>query len=608
MQKGKDKSLTATKSSKPVTSKESEMNTEKELVYAKDTKFLNSNDEDVKDNLIGKMLNARHVTSNTKGEFKDDACIFFLSMPETLQNSSRVIVQEIDADNEIDSLTKETNMSRNDNDLDIEDNCINNSKPIIANKAKDSCIFLFSLPESVENITKTKDSKSNIANEPDVNSKKTIMLRNFSQISNNGTDHKLMNIVPKIQKVNTHNDQSPQQLCKTCWIFNKPSCKSCIEEDECNAGIYKIDVINSSTNIKKTDIQDSCKNCWLFKNVSNCGHCNKPNSNNNYQDYSSNTKEKIISNIDCNVTDSKNYKDSDFAKDKFAVTVKGIANNKLEQDKTKDKKENMNEKSLKRANEPDMWNCQMCLTANKKNFDKCHCCDSKRFRGDPVKFKFANQRFEFFSHNAKIKSEITYNNTKKFEEHNTKLEVEENVEKHEIPEKVLQNAIVENPKTNPELLKNSDQDSDLVPMDIEIIRTPLDNGNSNEIECKNIEKFGNTILIADEKKSNEIFRFGTDTDENLKNVNEKTYDNDTQYEAMDTVEDTTIIDNSHNNIAANNKFNFTPYSLGDNHSFGMVVNNGNKLKPKYEFNIGNSFINNEKKIIKPKRKLSRASR
>lgn len=157
--------------------------------------------------------------------------------------------------------------------------------------------------------------------------------------------------------------------CKTCWIFNKPTCNTCINkivgwdvnEIANNPEQQKGDENNSriSCNIAK----DDCKYCWLFKSCAKCDYCKKINEN---KKITNSTRSQDVDKESCN------------AKKSFKSKMEAQRKRKLKNSE---------------ANPKSKWNCSICLITNMVDRQTCICCGSHKCdqnETDKVNWNFKN--------------------------------------------------------------------------------------------------------------------------------------------------------------------------------------------------------------------------
>ncbi|XP_063630503.1 uncharacterized protein LOC134801811 isoform X2 [Cydia splendana] len=136
-----------------------------------------------------------------------------------------------------------------------------------------------------------------------------------------------------------------ETACKICWIFKKPTCKTCIDKQS------NIEAKTSDEEIKVVtdDTKNKCKYCWIFKTLDKCGVCK-------------------------NLTNTRNtinvIKEGEETKDTEDTNPDLQRKRKLTENETKSK----NKK----------WNCQICLTINAKERLLCVCCESNRNNQDDM--------------------------------------------------------------------------------------------------------------------------------------------------------------------------------------------------------------------------------
>ncbi|XP_072933795.1 uncharacterized protein [Epargyreus clarus] len=221
----------------------------------------------------------------------------------------------------------------------------------------------------------------------DTNRKETIDEVNLQLNSNKDID--LIDLISSKDAI-VEEPEGPQKktvkLCKTCWIFNKPSCKECIKNKETdshdNEGLKEIDV--------KTSEQEKCKYCWLFESVGKCNTC----------------KKILKSNIETKVTNIHNSNDqitTDFTRgDNDSFTKCNITTEYEFGEEKSDLNSTLIKNTRKRKSNLEVsitrklqWQCHICLTNNYETRETCFCCEFACIPDNKVKFNFGKNK-DFF--------------------------------------------------------------------------------------------------------------------------------------------------------------------------------------------------------------------
>ncbi|XP_031764598.2 uncharacterized protein LOC113523229 isoform X1 [Galleria mellonella] len=228
--------------------------------------------------------------------------------------------------------------------------------------------------------------KSNINKEENLIAQSSKLKKNkhisFSKLYHlNDTDDKPISVADGNANENNRNSKiiAVQEPCKFCWLFiNTKKCEYCkksniinsiernndLDQNKMAYANYNaltiqvnpnlnscVDAVKDDKNIYNAEsVKDSCKFCWLFKNVEKCEYCKKSND----------------MNIDCTEKDS----------DSHLIEIKG--NNHVVTNQAK--------QPIKRKIDNDInvelmiskWKCNVCLTDN-TNRQTCFCCDSQNY-------------------------------------------------------------------------------------------------------------------------------------------------------------------------------------------------------------------------------------
>ncbi|KAI8433862.1 hypothetical protein MSG28_015813 [Choristoneura fumiferana] len=144
------------------------------------------------------------------------------------------------------------------------------------------------------------------------------------------------------------------EICKTCWIFNKPTCNTCINKlvvTDTNEIAYTENQKQEEHNsrISRNIAKDDCKYCWLFKSCAKCDYCKRI------------VEDKTVTNSTrSEYVDKQSYN----AKEPVDPNTEALRKRKLKNFET-------NTKLMK-------WDCDICLITNVVGRQICICCGSNK--------------------------------------------------------------------------------------------------------------------------------------------------------------------------------------------------------------------------------------